>query len=49
MEAIEKVQFEVEKVITKFTAISEHTSQLIGNEIESLELLKNSLLESNNK
>lgn len=46
MEAIEKVQSEIEKVITKFSAISDHTSQLIENEIESLSSLKNSLLES---
>jgi hypothetical protein len=45
MEAVEKVTSEVDKVITKFTAISEHSSKLIANEISSLELLKSSLAE----
>ncbi|CRK87175.1 CLUMA_CG000983, isoform A [Clunio marinus] len=45
MEAVEKVSSEVDKVITKFTAISEHSSKLISNEISSLELLKSSLLD----
>lgn len=45
MEAVDKVSSEVEKVITKFTAISEHSSKLISNEISSLELLKATLLE----
>jgi hypothetical protein len=45
MEAVEKVASEVEKVLTKFSAISDHSSKLISNEISSLELLKSSLLE----
>lgn len=45
MDAVEKVEFEVEKVLTKFTSIQEHSSKLIGNEISSIELLKSTLLE----
>lgn len=45
MDAVDKVSSEVEKVITKFSAISDHSSKLIANEINSLELLKSSLLE----
>lgn len=45
MDAVEKVSSEVEKVITKFTAISEHSSKLLSNEINSLEHLKSILLE----
>lgn len=45
MEAVEKVTSEVDKVITKFTAISDHSSKLIANEITSLELLRATLLE----
>lgn len=45
MEAIEKVEFEVEKVLSKFTAISEHSSNLIQNEVNSIEMLKSTLLE----
>jgi hypothetical protein len=45
MEAVEKVSSEVEKVLMKFTAISDHSSKLISNEINTLELLKSSLLE----
>lgn len=44
MEAVDKVSSEIEKVITKFSAISDHSSKLIANEIESLMGLK-SLLE----
>lgn len=40
MEAVEKVASEVDKVITKFTAISDHSSKLISDEIASLEFLK---------
>ena len=45
MEAVDKVSSEVEKVLTKFKAISDHSNKLITNEINSLELLKSSLLE----
>lgn len=45
MDAVEKVSTEIDKVITKFTAISDHSSKLINNEISALELLKSSLLE----
>jgi hypothetical protein len=45
MEAVDKVSVEVEKVLTKFSAISDHSSKLISNEINSLELLKSTLLE----
>ena len=47
MDAVEKVEFEVDKVLTKFTAISDHSSKLIGNEINAIELLKSTLLERN--
>lgn len=45
MEAVEKVSTEIDKVITKFSAISEHSARLIKNEIASLELLRSTLLE----
>lgn len=45
MEAVDKVGQEVDKVITKFTAISEHASKLLSAEQASLELLKATLLE----
>lgn len=45
MEAVDKVSFEVDKVIMKFSAISDHSSKLISSEINSLELLKSSLLD----
>lgn len=45
MEAVEKVSSEVEKVLTKFSAISDHSRTLISNEINSIEHLKSSLLE----
>lgn len=43
MEAIEKVSAEIEKVITKFSAINEHSSKLIQNEINALESIKSTL------
>jgi hypothetical protein len=42
---IEKVNSEIEKVITKFTAINKHSSELIANEISSLENLRATLME----
>lgn len=45
MDAVDKVSIEIDKVVTKFTAISDHSSKLITNEIIALELLKSSLLE----
>lgn len=45
-EKIDKVYAEIDKVITKFTAMSEHSSKLMKSEISSLELLKSSLAES---
>ncbi|CAG9797968.1 unnamed protein product [Chironomus riparius] len=45
MEAIEKVSAEIEKVITKFSAINEHSSKLIQNEIIALENMKATLEE----
>lgn len=45
MEAVEKVSSEIDKVITKFSAISDHSAKLIGNEIQALELLRATLLE----
>lgn len=44
-EKIDKVYAEVEKVIIKFTGISEHAQKLIQNEISSLILLLSSLAE----
>ncbi|KAG5674787.1 hypothetical protein PVAND_004735 [Polypedilum vanderplanki] len=49
MEAIEKVSTEVEKVITKFTAINEHSSKLIQNEINALEAIKTALQEQSSE
>lgn len=45
MEAIEKVSAEIEKVIIKFSAINEHASKLIANEISALENLRKTLEE----
>lgn len=45
-EKIDKVFAEVEKVITKFTGISEHATKLIQNEIASLDQLRTTLSES---
>lgn len=45
MEAVDKVSAEVDKVITKFGAISEHASKVLSAEQTSLELLKATLLE----
>lgn len=45
-EKIDKVYAEVDKVITKFTGISEHATKLIQNEISSLEQLRSTLAES---
>lgn len=45
MEAIEKVSAEIEKVITKFSAINQHSSNLLKNEILSLQLMRESLAE----
>lgn len=45
MEAVEKVSSEIDKVITKFSAISDHSAKLIKNEIANLEMLRSTLLE----
>lgn len=45
-EKIDKVYAEIDKVITKFSAMSEHSSRLMKNEISSLELLKSSFADS---
>lgn len=45
MESIEKVEVEIQKVLTKFLTISDHASKLISNEINSFELLKSSLMD----
>lgn len=45
MEAIDKVSAEIEKVITKFSAINEHSSKLLSNEIVSLQIMRESLAE----
>lgn len=45
MEAVDKVSSEVDKVINKFSAISEHASKVLSAEQSSLELLKATLLE----
>lgn len=45
MEAIEKVSAEIEKVITKFSAINDHSSKVLSDEIVSLQILKESLAE----
>ncbi|XP_070509226.1 E3 ubiquitin-protein ligase RMND5A isoform X2 [Chironomus tepperi] len=45
MEAIEKVSAEIEKVITKFSAINDHSTKLIQNEINALENIKATLEE----
>lgn len=47
MEAVDKVSSEVDKVITKFSAISEHASKVLSAEQSSLEMLKATLLERN--
>jgi hypothetical protein len=45
MEAIEKVSAEIEKVITKFSAINDHSSKVLSDEVVSLQILKESLAE----
>lgn len=49
MEAVDKVSSEVDKVITKFSAISEHANTLLSAEQASLEMLKATLLERNSR
>lgn len=48
MEAIEKVSSEIEKVITKFSAINDHSSRILSDEVVSLQILKESLAERKN-
>jgi hypothetical protein len=48
-EAVDKVLAEIEKVITKFTAINEHSSKLIANEISTLNNIKNNIFQENGK
>lgn len=43
MEAIEKVGAEIEKVLSKFNAINQHSSTLLKNEVLSLQLMRESL------
>lgn len=45
MEAIDKVSAEIEKVITKFSAINDHSSKVLSDEVVSLQILKESLAE----
>lgn len=43
MEAIEKVSAEIEKVITKFSAINDHSNKVLSDEVVSLQMLKETL------
>lgn len=44
MEAIRGVEREVERVITKFGALSEHTNQTLGDLLNQLKSLKQDLV-----
>lgn len=45
MDAIDKVSAEIEKVITKFSAINHHSCNLLKNEIIQMQIMRESLCE----